>query len=353
MGKWGGIQQGLAAVEAGKLAKKNLELSDQELELRKMAADRADKQFESDETARAFEIAKGIRSTYGGIRANSLGGGGAGSKNKITRTQVNQSMTVLSEKYGLSTEVLTELYSKGGADGVVQAATYAENYANKFSTGDFVGDAPNLVIGEMIAGALYTDSETVEYDWEKINTELGMEVDQAVKDMLGASYTVPGAVTLTPPPLVEKPSLTDLDAADKRGIMSAESQARGESRIINGRLNTLRKKQEDQSISSTEQLELSWLVDRLGMISSAQDSFKNDVYTPLIELFGASYINTVTDYYGNLEGAPLNPAFFNASKQEIPVTNEAVIKSLARLGILVPGMRIRNEETGTLITLTE
>jgi len=30
-----------------------------------------------------------------------------------------------------------------------------------------------------------------------------------------------------------------------------------------------------------------------------------------------------------------------------------MIKTLADLGILVPGMRIRNEETGTLITLTE
>jgi hypothetical protein len=353
MGKWGGIQQGLAAIEAEKLAKKNLELSDQELELRKRAADRADKQFESDETARAFEIAKNIRSTYGGIGANSLGGGGAGSKNKITRTQVNQSMTVLSEKYGLSTEVLTELYSKGGAAGVVQAATYAENYADKFRTGNFVGDAPNLVIGEMIAGALYTDSETVEYDWDKISTELGMEVDQAVKDMLGASYTVPGAVTLTPPPLVEKPSLTDLDAADKRGIMSAESQARAESRIINGRLNTLRKKQEDQSISSTEQLELSWLVDRLGMISSAQDSFKDDVYTPLIELFGASYINTVTDYYGNLEGAPLNPAFLAASQIEITVPSRDVALNLLQAGILKPGMSVRNLATGKLIPLGE
>jgi len=70
-------------------------------------------------------------------------------------------------------------------------------------------------------------------------------------------------------------------------------------------------------------------------------------------LLGSSYRTIVTDYYGNLDGAPLNPAFFNAAKKEIPVPNEAMIKTLADLGILVPGMRIRNEETGTLITLTE
>jgi len=340
MGMWTGINQGSAEAEEKKLARKRLELSDEELNLRRRSADRADKQFELEETTRTIALAKSIRDTYGGIRANSLGGNGKGSGTNITKTQVNQSMTVLSKKYGLAPEVLTELYSKGGATGVVQAATYAENYSKKFSTGNFVGDAPNLVIGEMIAGALYTNSETVDYDWGKINRELGTEVDQAVKDMLGESYTVPGAVTLTPPPLIKKPSLIELDAADRRGIMSAESQARGESRLINRRLNTLRKKQEDQSIGSTEQLELSWLVDRLVMIKSAQDSFKDDVFTPLIELFGASYINTVTDYYENLEGAPLNPAFIQAAQQPVNVISKELGKRLIESGVLNFGQTI-------------
>lgn len=353
MGMWAGIQQGMAAAEASKLAKKQLEMSEEEFDLRRQANARAEKALELDEIESKLKRVKTIRETFGGLPGGTSAGSTASKNTKITPTKVNESMQVLSQRFQVDPEVIKKVYTQGGAEGIVRAAELAVKYDDKFRTGNYTGDAPSAVVGEMLSGALYTESQTVEYDWDKINETLGIEVDEAVRDMVGDSYIVPGSVSFTEPALVEKIDFAGLEQAEKRGISAAESLARSESRSVKSRLNALVKKSGSESLTSTEQAEQIWLTERLQQISAAQDAFKEDVFTPLIELYGSSYVDTLKDYYPNLKDAPLNPVFTEAAQTETTVPNRSVALNLLKAGVLKPGMRVRNLETGRIIPLGE
>ena len=87
------------------------------------------------------------------------------------------------------------------------------------------------------------------------------------------------------------------------------------------------------------------------MIAQAQEAYENESYTPLLELYGAEYFKTVTEFYPNLQDAPLNPAFTTAAQKEVTVPNRTVAAQLYAAGILRPGMTVRNLETGKLIPI--
>ena len=353
MGMWAGIQQGMAAAEASKLAKKQLEMSEEDFELRKQANDRAERALELNEIESKLKRVSTIKNTFGGLPRATTASGARSKKTGPTQTEINQSIQVLSERFQVDEAVIKRVYTQGGADGIVKAAQLAIKYDDKFRTGNYTGDAPSIVVGEMLSGALYTESQTVEYDWDKINETLGVEVDEAVRDMVGDSYVVPGAVTFTEPALVEKIDYAGLEQVEKRGISAAESLARSESRAVQSRLNALIKKSESEALTSTEQTEQIWLTQRIEQISAAQDAFKEDVFTPLIELYGSSYMDTLREYDPSLKGAPLNPVFTEAAQTETAVPNRSVALNLLKAGVLKPGMRVRNLETGKIIPLGE
>lgn len=341
MGMWTGISQGLAAAEQTKLNK-------EQLELRKKAEERAEETFNLDKLTTRTALAKELRKLYGS--GSGVGTGSSESKSsKITPSENRNNFQILTQRFQVDPEQVSKVYAIGGAAAVAKAVELANNYSNKFRTGNYAGSEPNIVIGQMLEGALYTDPETLEYDWDKIETEIGLPLDDALRTMMGNEYTVPGAVSFETPALVEKPSLTDLADVEKRAVSNSLQMAKVESRKIFSRINQLTKKQD---LTELEKQEVAWLTTRQTQIKSAVESHKEEVYDPIVELYGSS-IEDLLDYYNQFEGAPIGPSFFEASQTIQTVPNRAVALSLMQTGILQPGMTVRNLETGKLIKLEE
>ena len=343
MGMWTGINQGYKAHKANVLAEKNLQLSEDELDIRRRNSDRADKEFESNETLKKVEMAKLIKSTFGSSFSPVKTGSGSGSSStaNISTEILRKNMAVLTTRFQIPAAEVQDLYAKGGASAVVELVKMGNTYPNKFKTGDYIGEAPSIVVGQMLSDAIFTQAEEVAYDWDKINEQVGFEVDETVRTMVGSSSLVPGTASFESPALIEKPTLAELDAADKRGVVNVEAQSRADAKAINGRLNAIRTRQQSSELSSIENLELQWLVERQGQISSAQESFKDDLFTPLIELYGSSYLETVTEFYPELQNAPLNPAFKLASQQPVDVQSEELYVQLYRSGIIKNGQIVQ------------
>jgi len=341
MGMWKGINQGNKAYEANLLAEKNIQLSEDELDIRRRNSDRADKKFESEETMRQVEMATLIRNNLGGSFSPVKTSSGGGSSTKVSETELKKNMAVLTTRFQIPAAEVQDLHAKGGASAVVELVKIGNTYSNKFKTGEYLGEAPNIVIGQMLSDAIFTQSEEVAYDWNKINEQVGFEVNETIRTMVGSGYVIPGTASFEAPALIEKPTLAELDAADKRGVVNVEAQSRADAKAINGRLNAIRTRQQSSELSSIENLELQWLVERQGQISSAQESFKDDLFTPLIELYGSSYLETVTEFYPKLQNAPLNPAFKLASQQPVDVQSEELYVQLYRSGIIKNGQVVQ------------
>ena len=343
MGMWTGVNQGYKAHKANVLAEKNLQLSEDELDIRRRNSDRADKEFESNETLKKVEMAKLIKSTFGSSFSPVKTGSGSGgsSTTNISTEILRKNMAVLTTRFQIPAAEVQDLYAKGGASAVVELAKMGNGYLDKFKTGNYIGEAPSIVVGQMLSDAIFTQAEEVAYDWDKINEQVGFEVDETVRTMVGSSSLVPGTASFESPALIEKPTLAELDAADKRGVVNVEAQSRADAKAINGRLNAIRTRQQSSELSSIENLELQWLVERQGQISSAQESFKDDLFTPLIELYGSSYLETVTEFYPELQNAPLNPAFKLASQQPVDVQSEELYVQLYRSGIIKNGQIVQ------------
>ena len=343
MAFWTGVNQGYKAHKANVLAEKNIQLSEEELDIRRRNSDRADKEFESNETLKKVEMAKLIKSTFGSSFSPIKTGSGSGSSStaNISTEILRKNMAVLTTRFQIPAVEVQDLYAKGGASAVVELAKMGNGYLDKFKTGNYIGEAPSIVVGQMLSDAIFTQAEEVAYDWDKINEQVGFEVDETVRTMVGSSSLVPGTASFESPALIEKPTLAELDAADKRGVVNVEAQSRADARAINGRLNAIRTRQQSSELSSIENLELQWLVERQGQISSAQESFKDDLFTPLIELYGSSYLEAVTKFYPELQNAPLNPAFKLASQQPVDVQSEELYVQLYRSGIIKNGQIVQ------------
>jgi len=344
MGMWQGISQGLDAVEQRKL-------NQAELDIRKRANERAEESFQLDKLTTRTTLAKQLRELYGSGSGGSTGSSKSKSP-KITSSENKNNFQILTQRFEIDPEQVTKVYATGGAEAVAKAVELANNYSEKFRTGSYAGSEPNIVIGQMLESALYTDPETLEYDWDKISAEIGVPLDDALRTMMGGDYTVPGAVSFETPALIEKPSLTDLADVEKRALSNSLQMAKKEKRSVFSRVNQLAKIQESRTLTSLEEQEREWLTERGDQIGSAIESHKEEVYDPLIGLYGSS-MGDLLDYYNQFEGAPIGPSFFEASQTIQTVPNRAVALSLMQADILQPGMTVRNLETGKLIKLEE
>ena len=158
MAMWTGINQGYKAHKANVLAEKNLQLSEDELDIRRRNSDRADQQFKSDETMRQVEMAKLIKTTFGGSFSPVKRGPGSGGSStaSISTTDLKKNMAVLTTRFKIPETEVQDLYAKGGASAVVELAKMGNGYLNKFKTGDYIGEAPSIVVGQMLSDAIFT-----------------------------------------------------------------------------------------------------------------------------------------------------------------------------------------------------
>jgi len=346
MGMWQGINQGLAAAEEAKLSK-------EQLELRKKAEERAEETFKLTRFTTRATLAAQLKELYGPGSSGSTGSGTSKSS-KIPASENKNNFLILTQRFQIDPEQVSKVYATGGAEAVARAVELATDYSEKFKTGGYAGSEPNVVIGQMLEGALYTDSETLEYDWDKISSEIGVPLDDAMRTMMGSEYTVPGTVSFETPALIEKPTLTDLADVEKRAVSNSLQMAKKENRLLANRKNQLAKIQETRDLTSLEEQEVNWLIERSIQVNSAVKSHKDEVYDPLIVLYGSS-MGDLLDYYDQFQDAEqiLGPSFFESSQIIQTVPSRAVAFNLMRAGILQPPMTVRSLETGKLIKLEE
>lgn len=337
MGMWQGIYKGMKDIEARKQSEEDRELARRRLEL-------AEEQFNQSSRLQRIELLNKVKGRFGSATTTKRTGG-------VSDENATRYSNVLTQRFGVDAETVAKVYTNGGIEGLQSAVEIAEDYDNKFRTGKYSGAPVEKAVGQMLNNAIITAPEQRTYDWESIEAELGIQFDEVDRELLGSGYTIPGAVDFTRPTLVEKPTFTELDQADKRAVSVAEAASRDEIVRINTRVAELNKKSTSSGLTSVEEQELDWLTRRGPLVSQAQEAYKNDSFTPLIELYGAEYYNTVTEFYPNLEGAPLNPALTTAAEKEVTVPNRSVAAKLFMSGILREGMRVRNLETGKLIPI--
>lgn len=344
MGMWQGINQGLAAAE-------EIKLSREQLELKKKAEERAEETFKLTRFTTRATLAAQLKELYG-PGSSGRTGSGTSKSSKIPASENKNNFLILTQRFQIDPEQVSKVYATGGAEAVAKAVELATNYSEKFKTGSYTGSEPNIVIGQMLEGALYTDAETLEYDWDKISAEIGVPLDDALRTMMGNEYTIPGAVSFETPALIEKPSLADLDDVEKRAVSNSLQMAKIQKRDIEARLSVLAKIDQDRGLTSLEEAEGEWIVNREKQIESALQSYKDEIYDPLIVLYGSS-MRDLLNYYNQFESAPLGASFFEASRQYPSVPNRDFAKILKASGILKPGMFVRNKEKGTIIPVGE
>ncbi len=341
MGAWQGIAQGLAAVEERKL-------NQEELDIRKRAEERAEEAFELDKLTTRTTLASQIKDLYGSGSISTSKS--KTKKSKISTAQNKNNFKILTERFSVDPEAVAKVYAAAGADGVAEAVNIAKNYSEKFKTNSYVGPEPSIVIGQMLEGALYTESETAEYDWDKIESEIGVPLDDALRTLIGNEYVIPGAVAFDSPALVEKPTLSDLEDVEKRAMSNSLQLAKNENRIILSRSSELAEIQNTRSLTDIEQQEFDWISNRALEINSAIESYKDEVFDPLIGLYGSTMTNLL-DYFKEFEGSPIGTSFLESTQSETEVPNRAVASRLLQAGILKPGMKVRNLETGKIIPI--
>ncbi|HAV29905.1 MAG TPA: hypothetical protein DCW93_08245, partial [Saprospirales bacterium] len=71
--------------------------------------------------------------------------------------------------------------------------------------------------------------------------------------------------------------------------------AKKENRLLANRKNQLAKIQETRDLTSLEEQEVNWLIERSIQVNSAVKSHKDEVYDPLIVLYGSS-MGDLLDY---------------------------------------------------------
>ena len=346
MSVWAGFNRGLAAVEERKF-------NEAQLELKAKADARAEEAFEIDKFKTRATLAAQLKGLYGGGSGSVSGTGSSGTKTSKIPEGVNKNnFQILVQKFSVDPKEVEKLYAAGGAGGIAEAVKLATTYSDKFKTGNYVGDSPDIVIGQMLEGALYTSSETKEYDWDKISNDIGLPLDEELRVMMGDTFVVPGAVSFDTPVLVEKPSLTDLADVEKRAVSNSLQTAKKEKRSLLSRQNKIVELQKTRDLTSIEEQERLWIIERTTQVTSAMESHKDEVYDPLIGLYGSS-MGDLLDYYKQFEGAPVGPSFFESSQAIQTVPSRAVALSLMEAEILIPPITVRSLETGKLIKLEE
>lgn len=356
MAVWTGINQGYRAHKANVLAEKNLQLSVDELDIRSRNSDRADQQFKSDETMRKVEMANLIRTTFSGSFSPVKTGSGSGGSStaNISTADLKKNMAVLTTRFQIPAAEVQDLHAKGGASAVVELVKMANTYSNKFKTGEYLGETPSIVVGQMLSDAIFTQSEEVAYDWNKINEQVGFEVNETIRTMVGSGYVIPGTASFEAPALIEKVAIGDLDKFNALLVQYAKDQATTEFNKITNSINSLTAAAEgdltrDQEDSNA--LLANWLSDRMTVVDQSLKSYKDGVYGPLIGLYGATQAEQLEPYYTGITKAPLDPSLSAVQPLEISVPNREIAGRLWLAGILTEGMLVRNLDTNKIIPI--
>ena len=341
MGMWSGIRQGIKEDEASKL-------SDEKMELARRQEERLEEQFSLTKTQALIDQSIAVRNSLGsGADAIAIPGVGskstASGKNKLS----TQAMTaVLVETYQLDADVLESIYKQGGTkaggrENILRAYNIAKKYNDQWNTGKYTGEVPSVVLGNMLTNAVRSEGSTVTIDWDSVETNMGTTISDEVKANVGDTYTIAGQTVFETPGLVERPSWSDMGTVKKFAIEETIEASRIEAVKIKKFLAIAAKSDEVVIDGSPLAKMRNWLADREKEIKSAQKSADDEIYSPIIQMYGAGVmINTLKDFDKSMENAPFGAAFSEASQEPLDAGDFLLYGTLKAYGYIVDGQPV-------------
>lgn len=351
MGMWTGLLQGKQLADQRRAAEAEAAIAEENQEMKRRNFEMAEEQLNEEKKMNRFKNINSIRNALGIPGGATKKTSGKGS-DTATKDDVRLEMEVLTRRYNISEEQVTKLYADGGATAVSDFYNKAIDIDNKLKSGDYLGGGLTEILGSLMDEAIRVAPTVKDIDYDALEKQLGVEIDQSMREAIGDSYEIPGAVDIPEPVLIEKPSFEDLNNVEKRIVGSALSRSSMEIGKINSRLAAFTKRTD---LSDREKEERDWLLERLNVIKEAKKdaTSDNENLAPIIGLYGSIYLQDLEKYYPNLEGAPLNPALFGnvTEKSIIDVGDEATYASLYYSGIIVKGQIVTyKDDKGNVVT---
>ena len=357
MGMWSGIRQGIKEDEASKL-------SDEKMELARRQEERLEEQFSLTKTQALIDQSIAVRNSLGsGADAIAIPGVGskstASGKNKLS----TQAMTaVLVETYQLDADVLESIYKQGGTkaggrENILRAYNIAKKYNDQWNTGKYTGEVPSVVLGNMLTNAVRSEGSTVTIDWDSVETNMGTTISDEVKANVGDTYTIPGQTVFETPGLVETPAWPDIERVEQRALIQSLEASRVEAVKIEKFLADSLKDNEVAIAGSPQAVMRLWLVDRAEAIKSAQKSYDDKIYSPIVQLYGAGVmLDKLKAFDKTMENAPFSSAFSEAAQEPTDVGDEINFGTLKAYGYIVDGQPvtyIKRGEDGVEVRIFE
>ena len=332
--RYGGILKGIMAAEAA-----NKDDEEREFRSEQYAAneERQDnlynmqvEQFEfdkatqlKDDTQQRFEnlVALGL------TPSNGVGSFSKTSKlNKDTKTK-NEYLSIMTKTYGLSDEKVSDVYGKGGLTGLKNLHDMAVKLNEQLSTGDYVGETSlSTLLGTAIESAVFTESTSEPYDWEKIEATLGEKVMPDLKELFGSAVT-PSTLNFEPVNLREQMSISDLN--NLRNNMSEELNAQASSELSK-LTDIISEEGGDEAVKN-------WAAQRATDITKAKRSGSNDDMEPLLSIFGSEYYKKVAETYPSFNINQVPDFYISPTIVPINVVDEGTYLALFRKGLIKTG----------------
>ena len=349
MGMWTGLLQGKQLADQRRAAEAEAAIAEENQEMKRRNFEMAEEQLNEEKIMNRFKRINSIKNVLGipgGATKKTSDKGGAAA----TKSDVRLEMKVLTDRYNISEEQVTKLYADGGATAVTDAYNKAIDIDNKLKSGNYLGGGLTEILGSLLDEAIRVAPTVKDIDYDALEKELGVEIDQSMREAIGDTYEIPGAVDIQEPVLLEKVDTTDLNDFEKRILASALSRNSIEKDRIDRRLAAFTKRTD---LSDREKEERDWLLERLNVIEEAKKAVDNKNIAPIIGLYGSIYVRQLEEYFPNMKGAPLDPALFGDVTEQsiINVGDEATYASLYYSGIIVDGQIVTyKDDKGNVVT---
>jgi len=355
MAFWTGVNQGYKAHKANVLAEKNIQLSEEELDLRKRNEARADAQFEEQVLQNERELALQLRKDLGIVSTGSSNTRSGTNTKTSGPGLLENNIATLKKTFNIEDAQIAKVHGAGGAASIAELVKVATKLRTDYDSGEYFFAQPfNEILGSVLSDAIYTADRTELITPESLAKRLGTpEVSATIVNIVGNERTIPGATNF--PEVTRVKVATAAELKDLKDLAAGEVSEQAIANMQQARTfiaDVAEKRRTDpDNLSELEKITSSWLVNyNMDVGNALQDATKNKLYTPLLTKFGFPNVSGITDYFKKTQGAPLT-VFNNLEVMPLDLTRYMpddagvmdqmpMLSTLKSLGIIQTGQQV-------------